>query len=239
MKSAARHRLDLLAQAADRQAMDARQQPALAELFGLASPAGGSEVKRPRRTLPSASSRPSAASTRATGRPRRCARLRAVAGPIESIQPRTTATAASSASTASAPVGFVRTGGSERPRLRKHGAQQVDPFRRDQAAPYRCAPVFASVLGDDGAAVGDQRVEMRAPLAGVLLRQQAERQQRVVQLVGVADVGPRLAAHLGDGLRRRARRSPPRGPDRCAAATPRGRGAPRAARRRGRRRGWR
>ena len=79
----------------------------------------------------------------------------------------------------------------------------------------------------------------RSSRAASRSRQQAERQQRVVQLVGVAHVRPRLAPHLGDRRGVERAEAARRGRDRCGAATRRGRGAPPAARRRGRRTGWR
>ena len=113
-----------------------------------------------------------------------------------------------------------------------------------------CHPVCVALdRGARGAALRDELVEERLPRAGFFgcsleyfgvalpgLGQCNQGEQRVVQFVGVAHIGPSFLAHFGNGRRDRAGQLPREPlPAACGAFRRRGRGALRAARRRDRR----
>ena len=156
----------------------------------------------------------------------------AVVGPAIVSRPRSSSTMAASR----APVARARRRRRRRRlerqrRDERRGSPAAAPRPRADARSRRGAPRGRELREDESSSPRRRRISSSA-------RQEARRHQGVVQLVGVARIGPRLVAHARDrvGVERAEIVRPPR---RRAASAPRGCAAPRAAHRRGRRRAWR
>ena len=220
-------RLDLGAQPLDRVAMDARQQAALAP-FVL----GRAGVKRPRMAKPSASSVARPPRSRCS-RPSGAASAAVVTGPrpfetaaqhLDQRLPRSTQARRSRR----APRSRARS--TRRPQRAESGSRS--------AAIHTAGPSRdASAPRASGRASSASQSRQPASACDLGLGQEAEPDQRIVQLVGIGGVGPRLGLHPLDRLGielaelvgllgRRA----------SGAPSPPGCGAPPAARRRGTRR---
>ncbi len=150
-------------------------------------------VNEPRRTLPSASSRASARSRRRMGSPIARRVASAVIGPVTVIQPRTISTRASSASAGTRIPESGSSLGRER-RGRERRAHPLHALGGDEArGTSRRSPRLARPAAINASS-------STLPAGGGMLGKPAERQQRVVHLVGVARIRPGLAPHLGDRL---------------------------------------
>src|SRR5581483_7573386 len=77
-------------------------------------------------------------------------------------------------------------------------AHPVAALRRGVSAPLA---VVKTPRGGRSAPARDQLFGERAPLGPKLHRQQTDAEEQIVQLVGVARLGPRLPAHFIDGAR--------------------------------------
>ena len=197
-------------------------------------------VKRPRSAMPSLSSARAPPRPRSGRRPRR----RGEVGRRDRPGARDPAAHRSPSSAAL----LVERSGEPGRRLRAP-CRSAAPGSAARATRLRSALTTAGALvavgcrpaRDRRAARRDQLVEPRLPGGAIVaVRQPDEALERVVQLVGVAHVGPGLRAHLVDRrLVERADAAAPGSRIGAAQRRRRGRGAPRAARRRGTRRGWR
>ena len=229
MKSAAADRLDFGAQAIQRVAVDAREQPPIAPLELRRA----RRVNCPRRTTPSRSSASSAASAsvvadRQRRRERRGRRRADDRERVRAAARRSRRRASRRARRATGGRGDRR-----RQRRRRDGRPAFgqplggDPDRRDPRS-SRCAPRAPRQLVEAA----------RGGIAAHSSRgQEAGGQQRVVQLVGVARIGTRLVAHARDrvGVERAEVVAPTTARSRGARRPPAS-AAPRAAHRRGTRR---
>ena len=194
-KSRGGDRLDLGAQPLDRVAVDARQQPPLAPFLALAP-----GVNRPRIAKPSVSSAASAAAI-SPARARAARRARpGVTGPRPSSRPRRISTSASSRdqSARRRSAGAAIAGSSRR--LGPQGAGTA-AAARPRSTDVRLVPSQPRVTRRCAArAASSQRAPSRRWPRASSLGEEAEPDQRVVQLVGVGGLGPGLRAHARDRL---------------------------------------
>ena len=222
-----RDRLHLLAQPADRQAMNARQQPPVAPLRGrsvsLSDAAGRCSLveaasvhwKFPRRIAPVASRRSNDASISVAPNPERV-QLRGRHRPDVAASSRAAATRSRAQARCSRFAIAGGSGSNSRLREQRHGT----PAPRSDATQYSSPVGYCRGATSSARASRDSRSLARTPLARSAAlssafpdarssflpsaqarreREDNQRLQRVVQFVGVAHVGPGLLAHFLDG----------------------------------------
>ena len=229
MKSAGADRLDLGAQAVERVAMDARQQPpvapfeVVADLIRTAAVRSARAGRRLRIRAPAAPRR---------RRRRRCPATRRAPPPSSARR----SPGARAAARRSPPRASTRA-----PRATAAPRSAVRAARRDGSASNsgsRSAAIQMPIRGPGSRSPADARVpqrssERRRRARDFVVEQKPGGQQRVVQFVGVARIGTLFVAHALDRRRRRARRmSLPAGRSPRASAPPAS-AAPRAAHRPG------
>ena len=184
-------------------------------------------VKAPRITAPSASSCSKAGSTASPLMPSGAPSASAVTGPSSSRRPRRISRSASSRAGRSAETGVYGRG---QRCVREHRLQLVQALCRDvKRAPSACAAGDAALLRERLDELRERRF---------VDGEEAVHHQRIVQFLGVADLGPGVLAHLRDHLRIELADVLRRLQVHAAAACSRPWcAAPRPRRRRGRRRG--
>ena len=191
MRSAARHRLDLAPQAAERQAVDAREQRAVAPfLVGGAAADSGRARRRPR-----ARAAPSPIATRDAGSPDARGQ-RGDGRRADAFEP-----AADDRRAAHPPrsLGARRANSGLLHRRREPHRRAAPAARRPTRSAATSAAARRPVVHVARRARTSASAQPSQPArSSSRTRKQAERQQRVVQLVGVAHHGPCLPRHLGD-----------------------------------------